>query len=361
MQYRGKRVTIQEVARAVGVSISTVSVVLNGQHRALGIRESTRQAVLDASQRLGYRANHAARSLRRRRSGVLSLLVQDLANPCFVDIAVSARAAAEARGYEIDVVGAGPMEAEMRALDRLRDDGSDGVIVATGRHGSRTAAIDVLRGLVERGLSAVVLLDRSPDARVPAIRVDVEAGARLAVQHLLRLGHRRIAHVALAGPDPIDVEQTSQGDRYRGYVAALREAGIETDPSWIVRGQDTLAGGHAMMRELLGRPGPRPTAVLVYNDLTAIGVLRALAEAGVRVPADMAVVGTDGIDLGRYTTPALTTVDHPRAELGARGVQVLCALLDGETPAETERLLAPTLIVRESCGAKGEGACLSVI
>jgi DNA-binding LacI/PurR family transcriptional regulator len=336
------------------VSTSTVSVVLNGQHRALGIRESTRQAVVDASQRLGYRPNHAARSLRRRRSNVLTLLVQDLANPCFVDIAVSARAAAEAHGYELNVVGAGPVEAEVRALDRLRDEGSDGVIVATGRHGTRPTAIELLRGLVERGLHAVILLDRSPDTRVPAIRVDVEAGARLAMQHLLQLGHRRIAHLALAGPQPIELEQTSQGDRYRGYVAALRSAGIEPDANWLVRGPDTLAGGYAMTRELLGRPGPRPTAILVYNDLTAIGVLRALKEHELRVPDEMAVVGTDGIDLGRYTTPALTTVDHPRAELGARGVLVLCALLNGATTVETEQVLAPTLIVRESCGAKGE-------
>ena len=106
---------------------------------------------------------------------VISLLVQALDNPCFVDIAVAARAAAEKRGYEVNVVGAGPVDAELRALDRLHDEGSDGVIVATGRHGTRPAALDLLRGLVSRGLQAVVLLDRSPEPRVPAIRVDVEA------------------------------------------------------------------------------------------------------------------------------------------------------------------------------------------
>jgi DNA-binding LacI/PurR family transcriptional regulator len=355
-----RRITIQEVARDVGLSASTVSVVLNGHHRAIGIRESTRQAVLEASQRLGYTPNHAARSLRRRRSNVLSLLVQDLANPCFVDIALAARTAAEARGYELNVVGAGPVDAELRALDRLRDDGSDGVLVATGRHGTRPAALESLRRLVARGLPTVVLLDRSPDPRVPAIRVDVEAGARAAVQHLVQLGHLRIAHIALAGPGPIEHEQSSQGDRFRGYAAALQEVGIEPGADWVVRGPDTLAGGHAMMCDLLDRPGPRPTATLVYNDLTAIGVLRALAERGLRVPDDMALIGTDGIELGRYTTPALTTVDHPRAELGVLGIEALCALLGGDAPEHTERVLAPTLVVRESCGAKGERACLSV-
>jgi DNA-binding LacI/PurR family transcriptional regulator len=145
---------------------------------------------------------------------------------------------------------------------------------------------------------------------------------------------------------------SSQGDRYRGYRTALTTAGIDPDPAWLVRGQDTLAGGYAMMCELLDRPGPCPTAALIYNDLTAVGALRALQERGLRVPHDMAVIGTDGIDLGRYTTPALTTIDHPRAEIGSCGVEVLCGLLDGRQPPATELRFEPTLIVRESCGAR---------
>jgi DNA-binding LacI/PurR family transcriptional regulator len=105
------------------------------------------------------------------------------------------------------------------------------------------------------------------------------------------------------------------------------------------------------MARLLEQPGPRPTAVLVYNDLTAIGALRALHEAGIRVPDDMALVGTDGIELGEYTTPALTTVDHPREELGRLAIETICQLLGGARPSETERVLSPKLIVRASCGA----------
>ncbi|MBV9327261.1 MAG: LacI family DNA-binding transcriptional regulator [Chloroflexi bacterium] len=346
------RVTIQHVARAVGVSPSTVSVVLNGHDRALGIREATRLAVLEASERLGYRANHAARSLRRRRTNVLSLLVQALDNPCFVDIAVAAREAADTHGYELNVIGAGPVDAELRALDRLHDEGSDGVIVATGRHSTRPAALQILHDLVTHGLRAVVLLDHSPEPGIPAIRVDVELGARLAVEHLLGLGHRRIAHLALQGPGPIGIEQSSQGDRFRGYRRALLAAGIDADPDWLVRGQDTLPGGYLMMNQLLDRPTPRPTAALVYNDITAIGALRALHERGLRVPDDMAVIGTDGIDLSLFTTPALTTVDHPREVLGRYAVEVLCELLDGREPPELERVFEPQLVVRESCGAR---------
>jgi DNA-binding LacI/PurR family transcriptional regulator len=356
------RVTIQHVARAVGVSTSTVSVVLNGHDRALGIREATRLAVLEASERLGYRASHAARSLRRRRTNVISLLVQALDNPCFVDIAVAAREAADRRGYELNIVGAGPVDAELRALDRLHDEGSDGVIVATGRHSTRPAALQILHDLVSHGLQAVVLLDRSPEPGVPAIRVDVELGARLAIEHLLSLGHQRIAHLALLGPGSIGAELSSQGDRYRGYRSALLAAGIDPDPAWLVRGQDTLAGGYVMMRQLLERPGPRPTAALVYNDITAIGALRALQEQGLAVPDDMALIGTDGIDLGLFTTPSLTTIDHPREEIGRCGAEAVCDLLEGRQPPRIERVFEPTLIVRESSGPpaatyKGDGAC----
>ncbi|HZO29672.1 MAG TPA: LacI family DNA-binding transcriptional regulator [Chloroflexota bacterium] len=347
-----RRVTIAEVAREAGVSKTTVSVVLNGSAAAVGIRPATQAAILDTMARLGYTPNHAARSLRRRSTSVLTLLVQDLANPCFTDIAVAARAAAEANGYTLNVVGAGPADAELKALEHLRGGSSDAVIVATGRHGERPRAIEVLLDLVRHGVPAVILLDRSPDPLVPAIRVDVEAGAHLATSHLLGLGHRQIAHLALQGARPLDAEQNSQGDRYRGYRRAMEDAGHAVDPRLVIRGGDTPHGGRALLRSLFEADGPRPTAILVYNDLMAVGVLRGLYELGLRVPDDVAVVGTDGIELGEYLNPSLTTVDHPRAELGRLAVETVRDFLDGSRPVATERVLPTGLIVRESCGAR---------
>jgi DNA-binding LacI/PurR family transcriptional regulator len=346
-----RRVTIAEVAREAGVSKTTVSVVLNGSAESVGIRSATQAAVLDAMSRLGYTPNHAARSLRRRQSNVLTLLVQDLANPCFTDIAVAARAAAEANRYTLNVVGAGPAEAELQALEHLRGGSSDAAIVATGRHGERPRAIEVLLDLARHGVPAVILLDRSPDPAVPAIRVDVEAGAYLATSHLLGLGHRRVAHLALQGFRSLDEEQNSQGDRYRGYRRALADSGLAVDPALVIRGSDTPNGGRSMIRSLFGAGGPRPTAILVYNDVMAVGVLRGLYELGLRVPQDVAVVGTDGIELGEYLNPSLTTIDHPRAELGRLAVETVCDLLGGSRPVATERVLPTGLIIRESCGA----------
>jgi len=186
---------------------------------------------------------------------------------------------------------------------------------------------------------------------VPAIRVDVEAGAYLATTHLLRLGHRRIAHLALQGARALDQEQSSQGERYRGYRRALEEAGQAIDPTLVIRGSDTLDGGRSMVRSLVDGDEPRPTAILVYNDLMAVGVLRGLFEVGPRVPGDVAVVGTDGIELGEYLNPSLTTIDHPRAELGRLAVETVLDLLGGAQPIATERVLPTGLIIHESCGA----------
>jgi DNA-binding LacI/PurR family transcriptional regulator len=348
---RLKRVTLAEVARAAQVSQTTASLVLNNRADELGISQTTRAAVRAASARLGYRPNRMAQSLGRQRTDVLTLLVQDLANPWFIDLAVAARSAAEARGLRLNVVGAGPLEAELSALEGLRDGSADGVIVATGRHGGRGRAVRALLNLVEGGLPAVLLIDRSPAPAVPAIRVDVEEGAAAATRHLLALGHRRIAHLSLATARALEDEEHSAGDRYRGYRRALADAGVATDPAWVLRGPDTLAGGRALARALLALPQPRPTAALVYNDVMAIGVLRGLHEQGARVPDDVAVVGTDDIAQAEFTVPALTTIHHPAAELGRRAIETVAELLAGTTPSTTDDVLEPRLVVRESCGA----------
>jgi DNA-binding LacI/PurR family transcriptional regulator len=351
MTRKGQRPTIVEVAQEAGVSITTVSVVLNERQGAVRISEATRLAVKEAAKRLGYIPNQAAQSLRRQRSMMLTMLVRSLANPYFTDIAASVRAHSAARGYEVNIVEAGEPEAELRTLDQLRNGSSAGVIVATGRHAGRGEAIAALRELVRLGLPAVILCDRSPDPAIPAIRIDDEAGAYEAASHLLRLGHRRIAHFSSrpsgAGPDDSSVD----ADRYRGYLRALREANVVADPAWVVQGEATIPGGYAMLRELLGRKGSPPTALFCTCDLMAVGALRALFERRLQVPRDMAMIGFDGVLLGQFTTPSLTTMNQPREEMGQVAAELLFNLLDGQQGAPSEYLLAAELLVRESCGA----------
>jgi DNA-binding LacI/PurR family transcriptional regulator len=349
-------ITIDQVARAAGVSKATVSLVLNGRDGSVRISAATRDAVTDWALRLGYQPNRAARSLRQRRSNVITLLVWRLSSAYFTEIALGVRAATERRGYDVNVVDAGPVDAEVRALRQVRTGASDGVIVATGYHTTRGPALKELRELAEHGAPLVMLLDRSPDPRIPSIRIDDERGAYLATRHLIRLGHRHIAHISVAGGRIDEDDGSPQFDRYQGFSRAMHEAGLAIDSAAVVQGAGLMAGGRASSRELLAHfPDPRraPTAAFVYNDLAAIGVLRALYEAGVQVPGDMAIVGFHGLELGNFTTPSLTSIGHARAELGEMGASLLLDLIGQRNPSElgSDRVLPVELLVRESCGA----------
>jgi DNA-binding LacI/PurR family transcriptional regulator len=357
---RARTVTIADVARAAQVSTATVSLVVNGQAGSLRISEATRQTVLNTVSRLGYTPNHAARSLRRRKTGVLALLVTQVDIPYHGELATAAVAAAEARGYDLHVLEARAPRHEAGLLERLRGGHVDGALVATMRSPLDQAGRLVLEDLARRnearvalaqsGTPVVALLDRSPDPSVPAVRIDDEVGAYLATRHLVELGHRVIAHLAVRSAPPADDEQTASADRFRGYKRALDEAGLPFEPTLLV-GADhgpRLQAGHALGGRWHGLHVAEATAAFVSNDLLAIGVLRGLFEAGVRVPEDLAVAAFDGIELARYTRPSLTTVEHPRADLGRIGTETLVGLIDGQPAPERERILPVRLVVRES-------------
>jgi DNA-binding LacI/PurR family transcriptional regulator len=357
---RARTVTIADVARAAQVSTATVSLVVNGQAAAPRISEATRQIVLQTVNRLGYTPNHAARSLRRRKTGVVALLVTQVDIPYHGEIATAAVAAAEARGYDLHILEARSPEEESGLLERLRGGRVDGALVATMRSPFDQAGRPVMPELERRnearvalaqsGTPVVALLDRSPDPAVPAVRIDDEIGAYLATRHLIDLGHRVIAHVAVRSTVPADDEQTASADRFRGYHRALAEAGLPFNPSLLVGASHgpRLAAGQALGAGWHDLPLAGATAAFVSNDLLAIGVLRGLFEAGVDVPNDLAIAAFDGIELGRYVRPALTTVQHPRAELGRIGTETLVGLIDGTPAPERERVLPVHLVVRES-------------
>lgn len=337
------RVTGSDVARRAGVSQASVSLVLNGRAQTHGLSRATHDRVMVAARELGYVPNHAARSLRRRRTNVVTLLTSELANPYFTDVAAGAAAAAAARGYAADVISAATEAAGTEALRRLRAGGtSDGVIM----HGGSRQVRDEVAGLREQGMRCVLVQDAGPAGGMACVRVDLQHGAALATRHLIGLGHRRIAHLT-----DRRLSAGERNDRLAGYRAALAAAGLGFDPALVVPGENSLQGGAEALRALLARPGPRATAVFAFNDQMAVGALHALHGAGLRVPEDMAVIGFDGIELGRYTVPALTTIAHPRRALGQRAAETLLDLLDGREPAAPVLTLPVHLVVRRSCGA----------
>jgi LacI family repressor for deo operon, udp, cdd, tsx, nupC, and nupG len=333
--------TARCVAELAGVSRASVSLVLSGQATRLGLSAATQERVRAAAKTLDYTPNQAARALRRRRSNIITFITADLGNRYVAEVVSAGEEAARARGYTVNLVAARTEAAEAHAIARLRSGASDGLVM----HGDSDRLADELRRLEARGIACVLLQDPVADGSLPCVRADIEHGGFLATRHLLSLGHRRVAHISdermLARP---------VNDRLRGYRRALAGAGIAFDPSLVIAGANSFAGGAAAMRSLVAHPGPRPTAVFVFNDQMAIGGLHALASQGLRVPHDMALVGFDGTDLGAFTTPELSTIDHPRHELGRLAATIVLDRLEGRASPPPTPPLPVRLIVRQSCG-----------
>lgn len=326
-------VTARDVAARAGVSQPTVSLVLSGNPTAR-LSPATRARVKRAARELGYRPNVAARGLARGRSYALGILVPDLRNPFFADVASGAQRVAAEEGYAVLLAEAREVEAS-RHLEALRARRVDGIIIDAV--GASDLDPDLLAGL------NVVLIDE-PSTRWPGVASDALGAGHAAAEHLLALGHRRLGFMGPA----IDVHTFRQ--RERGFTAALRAAGVVLSSLALQRARPTVGGGQEAMRALLAMP-VRPTGVFCANDLMALGALKACARAGVSVPAAVSIVGCDDVELARVVTPELTTVAIPARELGARAARMLARQLDGTgKPVTGTRPLPVTLKVRGTSG-----------
>jgi LacI family transcriptional regulator len=310
---KGSRVTLADVAAIAKVDRAVVSRVVN-RDPTLNIRPETRERVLAAIEELGYRPNVAARSLRTARAHMFGLFIPDFANPVYAEIIKGAEAEAADQGYVL-VTGSATGAGLGGYMDRLGQGRIDGLLLA----GAGEEA-----GLDRAGIPWIMLNHRSRGVRRYVI-LDDERAAALAVEHLVRLGHRRIAH--LAGPSGADTATR----RSTGYSAAMREAGLPEGP--IVTADYTPAGGAAAMARLLAAGDP-PTAVFVANVASAIGAMQAVRSAGLEIPRQVSIVAVHDLDLASYLFPALTTVRMPLAELGRRGVTLLGSLKPDDPVAE---------------------------
>jgi LacI family transcriptional regulator len=330
-------VTIREIADLAGVSIATVSRVVNGRD---DVAPETRETVMRVIQERGYTTNRNARALSAGRTGVVGMLVP-LVYPAYFSAILSGVAEAL---YEQDFrLLLSPTQhqhdREVSLLDRLVDGMADGALIVLPEESS-----EELEGLLERGYSFVVVDPRMPlGERIPAVSAAHTAGADQAMRHLLQLGHRRIG--ALTGPRG----WVATEDRRRGYHAALAAAGILPDPELEMESNFEIGGGLDAAGRLLDLPDP-PTAIFAFNDNLAIGTIAAARERGLSVPDDLSVVGFDDVEHATIATPALTTVRQPLAEMGRMAVSILVRLLDKQR-LETLRVeLGTRLVVRGSTG-----------
>ncbi len=329
------RVTITDVARAAGVSVATVSKVVNGRY---GVAATTAERVQQVVTELGYESSLIASSLRRTHTNVIGILVAGF-DPFATELLKGISANALGKGYELlaysgAIADDNAVGWEQRSLSRLGGTLIDGAIILTPTVVLPSTTVPVVAVDPHTGTGGAHVVD-----------ADNADGARAATRHLIDLGHRRIAHIRGR------TDLMSAILREKGYRQSLEEAGIAYDPALVLDGGYRAAWSVDAARELLTRPRPdRPTAIFAANDLSAFAVLQVAEELGLRVPQDVSVVGFDDIPEAARTTPRLTTVAQPLQEMGADAFTMLLALLDGRTAQAHVRRPA-SLVVRRSTAA----------
>jgi LacI family transcriptional regulator len=331
--------TIREVAAKAGVSVSTVSHVVN---ETRFVSEETRGRVLAAMEELHYKPNRLARSLRRKdkRTHTLGLLIPDSTNPFFAEVLRGVEDASFEAGYNVILCNSDDdPEKELNYLNVLLGKQVDGIVLVSA--GAHEASLELL---ARRQGTAVVVDREIGGAELDSVVVDNEEGGYLATQYLLDLGHEHIG--CITGPSPL----TPSAGRSQGYRKALEDAGFVPDDNFLLAGDFRPQSGYTATRQLLAQT-PRPTAIFACNDMMAVGAIRALNEAGLRVPQDVSVIGFDDITLASFTGPPLTTMAQPSIEMGMLAAELLVDRLQNPNGTPRRELLATTLVVRESCQA----------
>ena len=329
-------VTIKDVARESGVNTSTVSRALNNGY---GVNDATRKLVVAVATRLNYRTNRIARGLVTGRSHSLALVVSDIRNPFFAEVARGAEDAAQRAKCDLVLCNSDlNAEKQMQYVWSMLEKCVDGILMNS---------VSVLSKQQQTKLAAcgvpVVLLNRSASNRMfSTVCADNESGGTLAAQYLLRLGHRKIAH--LCGPE----QHGNLSDRTRGFVHALQSSKARVRPV-VLHGDFNYAGGTELTRKLLDKY-PDVTAIFAGNDIMAYGVIRVALERGLRIPEDLSLIGFDNIEFSSIIHPPLTTIHQPKYEMGEAAVEILLRLArDKGKQTREHRLLGVELIERQSC------------
>ncbi|MFN8634085.1 MAG: LacI family DNA-binding transcriptional regulator [Chloroflexota bacterium] len=335
-----RAITIRDVARRAGVSLSTVSQVLNG--RPGYASAATRDRVLEVARELGYRPNALARGLVTSRTGTLGVVITDITRAFFTQVVGSVEQVASRQGYSVLLACADGVQLEQTAIETFLDKRVDGIICmsttaeTTTEHILQVTRMGVPLVIINRPLDTPELSQIAWD--------DVEIGRR-ATEHLIGLGHRRIAH--LAGTQQT-ASRRSAIDRLTGYKEALTAAGLPIDPSSIVDGAYDYHVALAACGQLFDRPRP-PTAVFAASDSMAVAIVNALHRRNLRVPDDVSVVGANDDQFAVHVEPQLTTVRLPVTAAGRRAAELILASIGAPTrPEPVREMLASELVVRAS-------------
>ena len=334
----GHPTTMKDVAAHAAVSVATVSAVLNGnKYVSSGLTQRVRESI----KQLGYERNSLAQGLKMQTSHAIGLIISDITNPFFTSVVRGVEDVANTRNFSLILGNTDEdLKKEKSYIRLLESKRADGLIVAVtaGSH-------EYLHAWPAQHLP-LVSIDRSLFALgIDSVLVDNVAGACKAVEHLIKLGHRRIGVVT--GIPGI----TTTEERLTGYKQALEAHGIPFDPTLVAVADSRVEGGRFGTLQLLTQGTARPTAFFVMNGLMVIGALQAITKVGLRCPQDIALVGFDDFEWAAVMHPRLTTVRQPTYEIGRRAAQLLFERLERRDSVPQEVRLLPQLIIRESCGA----------
>lgn len=333
------RTTIKDIATLTGFSVTTISLVLNGKGHK--ISAETKKRILDAAERMNYRPNQLAVSLVKKRSKSIGLIVPDIANVYFANMARAIDEACSESGWSVILCNTSDRhERDIEYINLLADKGADGIIFIMAKDNTREMARRAL-DLLEELRVPYIVLDRIPSGcGCPGIGTDHEVGGYLATKYLIELGHRRIACVM--GPPKTQMDSEA---RFRGYCRAMKEAGVAVDSSLVCTGEYTPRGGAAAVDQLISRDF---TAIFACNDASAYGVCQRLKFYGKRVPDEVSVVGYDDVFYAQMLEVPLTTVRQQVYEMGMESVRrLLRQVKSGERLAEPV-IFEPELVVRDS-------------
>ena len=345
----GENITIKDIAEKSGVSITTVSRVLNDKP---DVNDETRAKVLKVIEESNYRPNGMARSLVINQTYSIGLIIPDINNPYFPEVARGVEDQAQQSSYSVIFSSTdNKLEREKEVIDLMLQKRVDGLIVSLS-----LANRDILQRLEDRQIPVVQLDRKIPDSKYPAVMIDNKKSAYKAVQYLIAEGYTKIAHITG------DLQTVPGQDREDGYRKAVLDNNLQLAEDMIYQGDFSKSSGYEAMNQIIEK-GSLPEAIFAANDMMALGVLEACRNSGIKIPEDMALMGHDNISISKLVYPALTTMDQPKYQLGSRASKLLIDLINIMNKKEKlkrddffkDQILETKLVVRgsTSCAASG--------
>lgn len=332
------KATLKDIAADTGFSVTTVSLVLN--NKPSKIPEGTKQIILEAAQRLGYRPNQLAVSLVKKRTDTLGLIVSDVSNPFFSTLAKGVEDICRENGCNMILCNTNNMhKCDLNYINMLVDKGVDGIIYGMAGDSTLKNAIDSCNLMKEQDMSFVIIDRYFKKLHTSYIGVDHLMGGYYATKHLIEMGHKKIA--CITGPLHLD----DVLERLKGYKKALKEAGIKYDSKLVFEGRYNMESGAAAFPWLMKT---KCTAVFAFNDMTAYGLYIEAKKNGVSIPKDFSVVGYDDIYFSKILEAPLTTIKQPVYEMGVKATEILIEAIKNKKRPEEQFIYQPELIVRSS-------------